>query len=120
MTYTNHKKMKDVVSQLRAGAAEALLELFELHIAVGELAVNLQVLSAVAVEVATECTQLADGSESVSRERLLELANAATKMKEATNGQLLAFEQMQRGLDAWNIVPPGLRLVGTGSPGDPR
>lgn len=111
MTYVDCKKMKDVVSQLRQGAAEALLELFELHIAVGELALNVQVLSALAVEVAAECTELAEAPEPGSRERLRELASAATKMKDATTGQRLAFEQIQRGLDAWDIARPGLRLV---------
>ncbi|HKY34649.1 MAG TPA: hypothetical protein VJN18_01810 [Polyangiaceae bacterium] len=111
MDHANCKTMKEVVAQLRAGASEALLELFELHVAVGEVTFNTQVLSAAAVEVATEAMQLADAPESASRERLRELAKVATQMSEVVSGQSRAFDQIQRGLDAWEIAPPGLRLV---------
>ena len=120
MTRCSNPQAKDVVSQLRAGAAEALLKLFELHIAVGEIALNVQVLAAATAEIATESAQLAGAPESASSERLLDLASATTKMKAATNGHRLAFEQIQRDLDAWNIVPPGLRLVGVSDDRGPR
>lgn len=111
MTYTNCKTMKEVVSQLREGSAEALLELFELHVALGEVMLNAQVLSAVATEIASEITQLADAPELASSQRLRELAKAAAKTSEVVDGQSRALAEMQRGLDAWSIAPPGLRLL---------
>ena len=113
MTYTNCKTMKEVVAQLREGPAEALLDLFELHVALGELVLNAQVLSAVATEIATEITQLASAPELASSERLHELAKAATKTSEVMDCQSRTLSKVQRGLEAWNIAAPdpGLRVV---------
>lgn len=108
MTYTHCKTMKEVVSHLREGPAEALLELFELHVTVGELMLNAQVLAAVATEIATEISQLAETPELASSDRLRELAKAATKTSEVVDGQSRALAEIQRGLDAWNITRPGL------------
>lgn len=111
MDQSNWKTMKDVVSYLREVAAGALLELFELHIAMGELTFNAQVLSATAAAIAEEINQLADAPELASRERLRELAKAASKTSEVVDAQAKAFAEIQRGLDAWNIAQPGLRQV---------
>ena len=111
MNQIDCKTMKEVVSQLRNGAAEALIELFELHISVGELMLNAQVLSAVARELATEFMQLADAPVLTSIERLQEVAKAAAKTSEVVDGQYRALGEIQRGLDAWNITRPGLRVV---------
>lgn len=111
MDLTKIKTMKEVVSQLREGASEALFELFELHVAVGELVLNAQVLSAVAKELATESGQIADRPELALSERLRDLAKAATKTSEVIDGQTRALGELQRGLDAWNIAGTGLRLV---------
>ena len=111
MTHSKPKTMKEVVAQLREDAAEALLEVFELHIAVGELAQNAQILSAVIAEFAAEAAKLADAPEFASGEHLRELAKAAAKTSDVVNGQATALAQIQHGLDAWDITQPGLRLV---------
>lgn len=103
--------MKEVVSQLREGSAEALLELFELHVAMAELGGNVQVLSAAAEAIAAEITLLADAPNLASRERLRGLANAATKASAVMAGQARGVSDLLGVIDAWGIVQPGLRVV---------
>src|SRR5690242_2746587 len=107
MNYGTSKTMQEVVSQLRDGGAEALLELFELHIAVGELVLNFRLLSAVASEIAIDCSELASAPELATSERLRELAKGAAKTSDVIDGQAKALFEIQRGLDAWNIAKPG-------------
>ncbi len=111
MNHVEGKTMREVVAQLRAGAAEALLELFELHIALGELVLNAQVLSAVTAEVAEEMGRFAGEAEPTSRERLQEVAKVASKASGVAELQAKALSEIQRGLEGWNITHPGPRLV---------
>lgn len=111
MNYGTSKTMREVVSHLRRTAAEAMLELFELHIAVNEVVLNFQVLSAVASELAAESNELAGTPELATAERLRELASAAAKTSDVVTGQCKAIAEIQRGIDGWNITRPGMRLV---------
>jgi hypothetical protein len=117
MNHSTCKTMKEVVSQLREGAAEALLELFELHIAMGEVTDNAQVLSAAAERIAEEIAELAKAPEFSSSGRLRELAAFAVKTREIVEGQSKTFAEIQRNVDAWHIAPSGLRLVESGRGG---
>lgn len=103
--HTHGKTMKAVVAQLRECAPEALLDLLELHVAVGELAFNLQLVSAVATELASELAEVAGARALVSGARLQEVAKVAAKTSEIVDRQSQAIAEIQRRLDTWNIAP---------------
>jgi hypothetical protein len=103
--------MRSVVALLRENGAEALAELFELHIAISELTLNAHVLVAVAVELAKQTTEISASLECPPREQLQEVAKAAAKVSEVLDGQTKVLDQIQRGLDSWSITQAGLHLV---------
>lgn len=97
------KTMRDVVAELRQHSVGALLELFELDVAIGEMVLNAQLLSAAMREFVAEIEQLA--SAEASTIRLQALAKYARSATQTAEGQATALEQLKGGIDAWGIVP---------------
>jgi hypothetical protein len=97
--------MKEVVARLREDSVEALLEVFELDVAVGELVLAAQTLAALANDLAGEAAQLADTPLLASSARLRSLADGARRASETAQTQAGSLLQLKYGLDAWNIVP---------------
>lgn len=103
-TMTKHNKtMKDVVAALRRESAGALLELFELDVAVGELVLINQRLCANLRELAEDADQLAKAPGLVSPARLVALAATASSTSATAVDQTTAFDELKRGLAAWSI-----------------
>lgn len=101
---TKHNKtMKDVVAALRRESAGALLELFELDVAVGELVLINQRLCANLRELAEDADQLAKAPGLVSPARLVALAATASSTSATAVDQTTAFDELKRGLAAWSI-----------------
>jgi hypothetical protein len=101
---SDEKTMKEVVAELRERSVDALLELFELHVAVGEVALAAQTLAAGATEIAAETTALADSPQLVSPERLQNLAIFSRKVSYTAEAQLSAIDQLRQGLTGWEIA----------------
>ena len=104
MTNEN-KTMKDVVAELREQSVGALLDLFELDFAVGELALAAQRLSAAVREIAAEAAQLANAPAATSPDRHQALAEYASNVSNTADAQAAALAELKRGLAGWNIAP---------------
>lgn len=99
------KTMKAVVAELREHSVGALLELFELSVAVGETTLNAQRLSAAMREIAAEAVQLAEASAtpSASARRLQWLAEFARTTSTTAEVHASALVELKRGLAVWGI-----------------
>ena len=97
------KTMREVVAEVREHSVGALLELVELDVAVGEVVLNAQLLSAAMREFSAEIEQL--GREEMPAARLQALANYARSATQTAEGQVNALKQVKSGLDAWGIMP---------------
>ena len=97
------KMMKDVVARLREESVGALLELFELDVAVGEMTLSASRLSAGFREVAAETALLADAPALASPKRLRNLADYARNLSANADAQAAALAELARGLTAWSI-----------------
>jgi len=98
------KSMKDVVVELRQESVGALLELFELDFAVGEIALSALSLRAAARELAEEAEQLAKTPGVASPARLQALASYASRASTTAEAQATALAELKRGLAAWSIA----------------
>lgn len=94
--------MREVVAELREHSVGALLELFELDVAVGEMAFNARLLSAAMREFVAEIEQVASAQAPAGR--MQALAKYARSAAQTAEGQATALEQLKGGLDAWGIV----------------
>jgi hypothetical protein len=101
---TEKKTMKEVVAEMREESVGALLELFELHIAVGEIALATQSLTARVHELAAETAALADSPQLASPDRLRKLAIFARKVCGTAEAELTAIDQLKQGLATWDIT----------------
>ena len=102
MTHEN-KTMKEVVAELRHHSVGALLELFELSVAVGETTLTAQRVSAAVREIAAEAAQLAGASTDASARRLQWLAEFARTTSTSAEVQASALVELKRGLAEWGI-----------------
>lgn len=98
------KGMKDVVAELRRESVAALLELFELDVALGEITLSAQSVSASLEEMAEQAQQLALTPGLVSPQRLEVLAAAAKVASSLASSQLAALTELKRELDRWAIA----------------
>lgn len=98
------KSMKDVVVELRRESVGALLELFELDVAVGELGLGAHSLNAAIRELAEETQQLAKAPGLASPARLQALAAYASSVSTNADAQKMALAELKRGLAAWCIA----------------
>ncbi len=98
------KSMKDVVAELRRESVGALLELYELHVAVGEMTVSARGLYAAVRELAEEAKQLAQTPGLASPGRLQALASYASTASTKAESQAIALVELGRGLAAWSIA----------------
>lgn len=98
------KSMKDVVAELRRDSVGALVELFELDVAVGEIALNAHGLAAAVRELAAEAKQLATTPGVPSPARLQALASYASSASTTAESQAMALAELRRGLAAWRIA----------------
>jgi hypothetical protein len=97
------RTMRDVVSELREHSVGALLELFELDVAIGEVALNARLVSATMREFLAQIEQVASAEAPPGRlEVLAKYVRSATQM---TDGQAIALERLKAALDAWGLVP---------------
>jgi hypothetical protein len=94
--------MQAVVARLRQEGAAALLDFFELHVAIGELVFAAQSLSAAVREIAEESAQLASTPGLASLGRLRALADYARTTSSTAEAQSVALGEIKRGLDGWN------------------
>jgi hypothetical protein len=101
---TEKKTMNEVVAELRQESVGALLELFELHVAVGEIALATQTLAAGVRELAAETAALADSPQLASPDRLGNLATFARKVCGTAEAELTAIDQLRQGLATWDIT----------------
>jgi hypothetical protein len=108
------KTMKEVVARLREDGVEALLEIFELDVAVGELTLSALGLAARLSEVAGELDQLAGSPPLASPARLRSLADSTRKASDGAQAQASILLELKHGLDAWSITPA---RVHPGAPG---
>lgn len=97
------KTMRDVVAELRQHSVGALLELFEIDVAIGEVTLNARLLSAAMREFLAEIEQVASGG--APSDRLQALAKYARSATQMADGQARALEELKGGFDAWGIVP---------------
>jgi hypothetical protein len=93
--------MKDVVVELRRGSVGALLEIYEVTVAVGEVALSAHQLHAAVRELAEDVQQLGKSPGVASPGRLQALALYASSAAEA---QATTLVDLKRGLDAWSIA----------------
>lgn len=101
---SNHKKtMKDVVVDLRRDAVSALLELFELDVAIGEVRVGAHSLAAALHEIAAETLHLAETPSLTTETRLRALAEHASNASRTADTQANALAELSKGLKAWSI-----------------
>jgi hypothetical protein len=98
------KSMRDVVAELRRESVGALLELYELDVAVGEITVSARGLYAALRELAEETAQLAGTPGLVSPGRLRALASQASNVSSKAESQALALVELGRGIAAWSIA----------------
>ncbi len=98
------QSMKAVVATLRQENAPALLDLLELHVAVGEMELGAQSLSAALRELAGESAQLAASPALPPSARLHALADYARSASSTAEAQAAALKEIRRGLDAWNLT----------------
>ncbi|HXK20417.1 MAG TPA: hypothetical protein VNG33_21555 [Polyangiaceae bacterium] len=91
------------MAELREHSVGALLELFELSVAVGETTLNAQRVCAAVRELAAEAAQLAEASSSVPARRLQGLAEFARTTATTAELQASALVELKLGLADWGI-----------------
>ena len=96
--------MKDVVAELRRESVGALLELYELDVAVGEITLSARGLCAAVRELAEEAQQLAKTPGLASPARFQALALYAGSASMTAEAQATALVELRRGLAAWSIA----------------
>lgn len=96
--------MKDVVAELRRDPTGALLDLFELDVAVGELALSGAALCVAVRELAREARHMAESSGALAPDKLVAFAASASNTSASAEAHARALAEVQRGLSEWSIV----------------
>lgn len=99
------KTMKDVVAELRRGSVGALLELFELDVALGEVTLAAQSVAAAVQQMADEAQGLVRAPQLATGERLETLATCAKVASTITRAQLAALTELRSEVAGWGISP---------------
>ena len=97
------KTMKEVVAELRRESVSALLEIYELDVAVGELTLTAHQLRAAVRELAEEAQELAKTPGLASPGKLEAFALYARGASITAESQALALAELKQGLAAWSI-----------------
>jgi hypothetical protein len=97
--------MEDVVRDLREHSVGALLELFELHVAFGEVLLTAQALAPAFREIAFEMDCLAEDPSAATPLRLEKIKTRVSQLADIADAHLGALREIKAGLDAWKLAP---------------
>ena len=97
------KTMKAVVADLRRDSVGALLELFELDVALGEVTLAAQSVAAAVDEIAEEAQALVTTPHLGPAQRLETPAACAKVASSLARSQFAALTELRRGVAGWGI-----------------